>query len=1015
MADDIIAKIKDRVDIVELISGYLKLQKAGVNYKARCPFHNEKTGSFFVSPERQIWHCFGCFPPGEKVKTPFGFHKIEDINEGHYVVSGKGFLRPVLATHERKYSGNLVSLKVRKLGGSVTLTEDHQVFVIRATAPYLSDTKNFYRRYRKYLDYYKNNPGKYYERVNKYMPLVEMPAGKIKEGDFLLYPIDSNVADLVEIDLKDYLTKKYTFGPRPPEIPYLAKVNDDLLKLLGYWIAEGSNNRAYIRFSLGNHEENFASEIVALIKKVFNLKAGIHRRPKRLSRTGLEISACHAYLADVFENLCSKGAQNKHIPFVFQQLPPAKQKVLLDAIHKGDGTTFIADHSTKKHKSIGTVSRVLAEQLVDILLRNGYYPSLGISKSRIDKNRVKHRESYHVIWSEEAKPQHNCLYFLPDGTKYWLLPVIGNKKQAYQGPVYNLTVAQDHSYVATNFAVANCGKGGDVFGFVREIEGVEFPEALRTLATKAGVELAPYSRQRQEWQSARTRLYEICELATKFFEKQLWNSSAGQQALGYLRGRGVKDETVKKFRLGFAPESWDALNIFLRGRGYSEKEIIGAGMAVQKEARSYKLEAVSSSYDRFRSRLMFPIFDLNGQVAGFSGRILELAQSVERKAQSGETPETGAKYINTPQTTIYDKSRILYGLDKAKLAIRRENRCLVIEGNMDVILSHQAGVDHAVATSGTALTDGHLKIIKRYTDNLDLCFDTDSAGEMATGRGVDLALARGFNVGIVSIGEPGVKDPADYVAKHGAKWSEAAARSRPFLEMFFESARQTFDVATALGKKLLAQKILPFVAALANPIERAHWVSELAVNLKVKEDVLYQELARSRAGIERRVGPSPEAEIAASVGAANPGFRLNILEETLISLAVRQPELAERVKPESEIFLSENCRRLLKQIITHGEDEEKEIVAQLAVAAEPALKMSLDIIYLKAQELWKDFEDLEMSREFEKLLVQAKRQYVSAQLERLEYDIKSAEKNQDKQLLAALMADFSKIAKELGN
>ncbi len=285
-----------------------------------------------------------------------------------------------------------------------------------------------------------------------------------------------------------------------------------------------------------------------------------------------------------------------------------------------------------------------------------------------------------------------------------------------------------------------CSLGGDVFGFVKQIEGIEFPEALRILAARAGVKL---TNENPEFRSHKTSLYEITELACKFFEKQLHQSDGGKRVLVYLHGRGLNDESIKNFRLGYAPESWQSLLDFL-GRHYQNQDIFDAGLIIKKDAGGY--------YDRFRSRILFPVGDINGQVVGFSARVFAVSKDEEEKI--------GAKYINTPQTSIYDKSRLLYGLDKAKLAIRKENKCLVVEGNMDVIMSHQSGAYNVVASSGTALTEGHLKIIKRYTDNLDLCFDSDNAGTLATERGVDLALAHGFNVGVVSI-EPPAGEPSD--------------------------------------------------------------------------------------------------------------------------------------------------------------------------------------------------------------------------------------------------------------
>ncbi|MEX2053079.1 MAG: toprim domain-containing protein [Candidatus Paceibacterota bacterium] len=344
---------------------------------------------------------------------------------------------------------------------------------------------------------------------------------------------------------------------------------------------------------------------------------------------------------------------------------------------------------------------------------------------------------------------------------------------------------------------------------------------------------------------------------------------------------------------------------------------------------------------------------------------------------------------------------MLYGLDKAKLDIRRNDRCLVVEGNMDVIMSHQVGATNVVASSGTALTDGHLKILKRYTDNLDLCFDADAAGTMATDRGVDLALARGFNVGIVSIDEPDLKDPADYVKKYGPKWSEYAAKSRPFMEFYFETAKKTLDITTALGKKLMAQKLMPFLASMTNKIERSHWLGELSMALKLKEEVLVEEIAKVRPKGQE------EEEAVPSVTKESP---LDVMEEGLLALTMKKPELAQNISTEFEQFLSGKVKELLANMKSKEGDK---IVAQLTSTVDPSLAMSLEFVYLKSQEFWKDIDDKELELEFNKILNQIKRKKISARLADLEYDIKSAEKSRDKQRLVALTAEFSKISREL--
>src|SRR4030042_6649721 len=279
-----------------------------------------------------------------------------------------------------------------------------------------------------------------------------------------------------------------------------------------------------------------------------------------------------------------------------------------------------------------------------------------------------------------------------------------------------------------------CGKGGDIFGFVKEIEGVEFGDALRILAQKAGVELKPLRREAAVWKTERQRLYEINELAAKFFERQLENSASGKEAKEYLLGRKIKQESTKEWRLGYSPDVWRGLFDFLISKGYKTAEIEKIGLAIKNEKGSF--------YDRFRGRIIFPVFDLNSQVVGFGARVFKEKDKKEI-----------AKYVNTPNTVLYDKSRVLYGLDKAKVEIRKKNCVVFVEGYVDAIMCHQEGFKNTVAVSGTALTPYHLKIIKRYTDNIFTAFDMDVGGDSATRRGIDLAEMAGFNIKVVTMEE----------------------------------------------------------------------------------------------------------------------------------------------------------------------------------------------------------------------------------------------------------------------
>ncbi|MCD5397178.1 MAG: DNA primase, partial [Candidatus Pacebacteria bacterium] len=384
-----------------------------------------------------------------------------------------------------------------------------------------------------------------------------------------------------------------------------------------------------------------------------------------------------------------------------------------------------------------------------------------------------------------------------------------------------------------------CSKGGDIFGFVKEIEGVEFGDALRILADRAGVEL---KKQDPKLKTERQRLYEICELTAKFFEKQLKDSQAGIRAKKYLLGRGAKEESIKKWRLGYAPDTWQGLGDFLVGKGYKKEEIINAGLIIRKQGVSASQGALRA-YDRFRSRIMFPIFDFNGQVIGFTGRIFEQ----EKKQQVEKT----GKYINTPSTLLYNKSQIIYGLDKAKVAIRKKDCCLLVEGQMDVIMLTQAGFDNVVAVSGTALTDFQLKILKRYSSNLLFAFDMDEGGDVATKQSINSALNYDFNIKVVVM--PKDKDPADIISQNPKTFEKLIKSAHSIMEFYFKTCFARFDKKTPLGRKEITKTLLPIIKRISNKIEQSHWTQELGKRLGVKEESIDEELKKVKIGDSEKI------------------------------------------------------------------------------------------------------------------------------------------------------------------
>jgi len=360
-----------------------------------------------------------------------------------------------------------------------------------------------------------------------------------------------------------------------------------------------------------------------------------------------------------------------------------------------------------------------------------------------------------------------------------------------------------------------CNRGGDIFSFVEEIEGLDFKGALKILAEKAGVQLGNFSPKEK---SEKDAIFEVLEASTLFFQQSLGTKASAQE---YLSDRGITKDTIKDFRIGFVPNEWRALNTYLLDKGYANPLIEKAGMAKRSE-KGY--------YDRFRGRIMFPVADSSGRIVGFSGRILPEFEEKE-----------GAKYINNPETLVYDKSKVLYGFDKAKMAIRQKGECVVVEGQMDLILSHQAGVANTVAVSGTALTEKHLTAIKRLADKLIFAFDADQAGIAAARKGFNTALSLGMEVRIVKL--PKGNDPADIIKNSKEEWERAVSSSTHIINFLLG----VLDDANLKPREYgiqVSKVILPYVKVLESNIEQGHFIKIIAEKLSMDEAPLWEELKK---------------------------------------------------------------------------------------------------------------------------------------------------------------------------
>ncbi len=390
-----------------------------------------------------------------------------------------------------------------------------------------------------------------------------------------------------------------------------------------------------------------------------------------------------------------------------------------------------------------------------------------------------------------------------------------------------------------------CGTGGDIFSFTMKKEGVDFAQALHLLANKAGISLAALTTPEKQIQNKeREKLFEVNEAAAEYYHHLLLNTSVGEIARNYVTRRGLLPETIKNFQLGFAPEGWDTIKQYLKDKEYGEAELLASGLVVERDDKN--------SYDRFRNRLMFPIRNIQGKILGFGGRALD---------------DSLPKYLNSPQTPIFDKSSSLYGIDRAKTAIRQKDQAVIVEGYIDVLTAHQHGYYNVVASMGTAMTDKQLSIIKNLTKNLILALDADTAGEEAISRSgemIDKILpvppsfygwvkyedAHNAEVKILVL--PQDKDPDDIIKEDASQWQKLIIDAKPMIDFIIENVIAKVDLASARDKSLAVEKLLPLLSQMEDSVRQAHYVERLARLLKIDEHDLHDKLKKFKADERKR-------------------------------------------------------------------------------------------------------------------------------------------------------------------
>ncbi|MFA6520599.1 MAG: DNA primase [Candidatus Paceibacterota bacterium] len=485
-----------------------------------------------------------------------------------------------------------------------------------------------------------------------------------------------------------------------------------------------------------------------------------------------------------------------------------------------------------------------------------------------------------------------------------------------------------------------CGASGDIFTFVEEFEGLDFKGALKLLADRAGVPLETYTPAMKEAESEKEKIYRVMEESTQYFENNLTTNA---EALNYLKSRGLNEKSIKDFRIGFAILDWRKLYDYLKSKNFSEKEIERAGLGKKPE------DAGKAMYDRFRGRIMFPIADSSGRVVAFSGRLF-----VE--------DNKSAKYLNSPETPIFSKNAVLYGIDKAKDSIRKNNFSILVEGQMDLILSHQAGYKNTVATSGTALSDStvskervvsNLGLIRRLSSNLVLAFDADKAGANATIRAGKIALSLGMDVKVVEMGD-GV-DPADLIVKTGVDaWREAIKNSKHIIEFLLNKVLKSVNGDMRKAGREIKSVILPFVNALESSIEKMFFLKKISDQSGISIDALQDDLKK----IEEELKYEKE-EIKEAGEALKKLYRKDYIERKLLGIALWQKTLETPTVDFETIF------NKLGEVVKKYEDIKQDLIFEAEV-----FYTNNENLDKSVQEMFLNLEEEHINEELSKKLLE---------------------------------------------
>ena len=854
--------LKNRADLVRIVEMHVPLKKKGANFWGNCPFHGEKTASFSVSPQKGFYKCFGCVEENELIWTDKGLKPIGKVCLCDKVIDLKGELKSI-TNIIHKTSDVLLGISTDSFRyDPLWLTPDHTCLFVRqedavASLPYICRTKERLKFY---------SVRKRAKRSKKYQDLLKLTEGNAEEmkvGDYLAFPIiGENLRKNFPLAADGVVNPKKNLvnGYRIEELP----VNEKTARLYGLWLAEGSVGRGFARWTFNSNELNYAEEIVSTLKNEFNLDASIYHHGAH--KNICEVNCSKTDLAKQLVYWFGKGAANKRIPAESLYWTTDVQKAFLEGYRDGDATSSGISKSTSRELSYG---------LFALAIQTKEFVSLLRTDECLDKNNQIHRE----FWTQYPRMRESLrgFYETIDGVEYYFSSIKEIEIKIEPSKVVDITVADTSAFTTKLATVHNCGKGGSAYNFVMEMEGLNFPEAIKRVADISGVQLpepvddANYERnkkRKQEKKAVADQVIELNKYALEFWENHLQDNNAqAKAAREYLEKREISPEIIKQFRIGYAPDSWDALMSLLKEKGADEKLIETSGLVSINDEKK-------RVYDRFRGRIMFPVLNADGNPVAFGARILA----------QGEP-----KYLNSPETPAYIKGEHLYGLFQSRNEIRVKKYAILVEGYLDLIALYQFGVTNCVASLGTALTEQQARLLGRFAKKVVVNYDGDAAGIKAARRAIEILLPEQFEIKILVL--PGGQDPDDFVRAEGfeAYKKQHKTNAKNYLQFVLEQINKEYNINLPEHKQKAVDEMLPFIAGVDNQVQKRTIFDEVMNSLRVEKSVagdLWRKLKFNQkvdAVLFKRLLP-----------------KMTVAEQRLLELLIHDAELRRLILPQIE-------------------------------------------------------------------------------------------------------------------